>query len=142
MTAEEIAALTGLGLAEAALAREREFGEPFVFEQGVDERLLKAAAERGLRWTRGRLYHLMGEHDKGKAIRLLKQWYEREHGTLTTIGLGDGLNDLPLLKEVDHPVLVQKEDGRYEPGVEIPGLIRAQGVGPAGWNRAILDLLK
>ncbi len=142
MTVDEIAALTGLTREEAALAREREFSEPFVFDQGAEERFFEAAAERGLHWTRGRLYHLMGDHDKGRAIRLLKQWYEREHGTLITIGLGDGLNDLPLLKEVDHPILLQKEDGSFEPGLETPGLIRAQGIGPSGWNRAVLELLR
>jgi mannosyl-3-phosphoglycerate phosphatase len=142
MTVEEISSLTGLTREEAALARRREFDEPFIFEQGVDERFLEAAAERGLRWTRGRFYHLMGDHDKGRAVRLLKQWYERKHGTLITIGLGDGLNDLPLLTEVDHPILVQKEDGSFEPELEIPGLIRAQGIGPSGWNRAVLELLK
>ena len=142
MTTDEIAALTGLAPEEAALAREREFGEPFIFEHGVDERFLKAAEQRGLSWTQGRLYHLMGDQDKGRAVRQLKQWYENERGTLITIGLGDGLNDLPFLKEMDHPVLVQKEDGSYDPRVDIPGLIKAHGIGPAGWNRAVLELLR
>ncbi len=142
MTAEEIAALTGLPREEAVLAREREFGEPFVFEHGTDERFLNAAEKRGLRWTRGKLYYLMADHDKGKAVRLLKRWYKGKHGKLITIGLGDGLNDLPLLKEVDHPVLIQKEDGSYDPGVRTVRLIKAQGIGPAGWNRAIMGLLR
>ncbi len=141
MTVEEISALTGLPRDEAALAREREFGEPFVFEHGVDERFLKSVEERGLHWTQGRLYHLMGDHDKGRAVRLIRQWYEKEYGRIMSIGLGDGLNDLPLLKEVDYPVLIQKEDGSYDPGVVIPRLIKANGVGPAGWNRAVLELL-
>jgi mannosyl-3-phosphoglycerate phosphatase len=142
MSVEEIAALTGLPQEEAALARAREFSEPFVFEQGVDERFLKAIEDRGLHWTQGKLYTLMGDHDKGSAVRLLKRWYESERGTLITIGLGDGLNDLALLKEVDHPVLIQREDGSYDPRIEVPHLIRARGVGPAGWNRALLELLK
>jgi mannosyl-3-phosphoglycerate phosphatase len=141
MSGEEIAALTGLPLEEAALAQERDFGEPFVFEGVVDENFLKAIEQQGLRWTRGRLFYLMGDHDKGKAIRLLKQCYEAEHGKLNTIGLGDGLNDLPLLREVDHPVLVRKDDGTYEEAVDLPNLIRADGIGPQGWNRAVMRLL-
>ncbi len=141
MTASEIAALTGLPREEAALAREREFGEPFLFGQGVDERFLKTAEQDGFHWTRGRLFYLMGDHDKGKTIRLLKQWYGAEHGTLITIGLGDGLNDLPLLREVDHPVLVRKETGKYEETIDLPDLIRADGIGPGGWNRTVLRLL-
>jgi mannosyl-3-phosphoglycerate phosphatase family protein len=141
MTIEEIATLTGLATAEATLAQRREFEEPFIFELGVDERFLKAIEERGLTWTMGRLYHLMGDYDKGKSVRHLKRWYEEESGKFTTIGLGDGLNDLPLLKEVDYPVLIQKEDGSYDARVKLPNLIEAQGIGPVGWNRAILELM-
>jgi mannosyl-3-phosphoglycerate phosphatase family protein len=141
MTEEEVSALTGLPPEEAALARKRDFGEPFVFEGAVDEGFLRAVERRGLRWTRGRLFFLMGDHDKGRAVRLLKQWFEREYGMITTIGLGDALNDLPLLREVDHPVLVQKEDESYDSGVELPRLIRARGAGPEGWNRAVTELL-
>ncbi len=141
MTVTEIAALTGLSQEEAALARERDFGEPFVFENSVDEGFLKGIERHGLHWTRGRLFYVMGNHDKGGAVRLLKQWYERKHGMINTIGLGDAFNDLPLLTEVDHPVLVQKEDGSYDPDVRIARLIKAQGIGPAGWNKAIMRLL-
>ncbi len=142
MTAEEISSVTGLPHDEAILAKKREFGEPFLFGQGVDERFLRTAEKDGFHWTRGRLYYLMGDHDKGKTIRILKQWYGAEHGKLNTIGLGDGLNDLPLLREVDRPVLVQKESGAYEEGINLPNLIRADGIGPRGWNRAITRLLQ
>jgi mannosyl-3-phosphoglycerate phosphatase family protein len=141
MTIEEIAALTGLEKAEATLAQQREFEEPFIFEMGLDERFLKAIEERGLKWTIGNLYHLMGDYDKGKAVRHLKRWYEGKYGKFITIGLGDGLNDLPLLKEVDYAVLIQKEDGSYDAQVELPNLIEAQGIGPAGWNKAVLELM-
>jgi mannosyl-3-phosphoglycerate phosphatase len=141
MTAGEIASLAGLSPEEAALAREREFGEPFVFERGIDVRFVRAAERDGFHWTQGRFFYLMGDHDKGKAIGLLKQWYGAEHGTLITIGLGDGLNDLPLLREVDLPVLVRKENGTYEERIDLPNIIRTDGIGPEGWNRAILRLL-
>lgn len=142
MSVEEIAKVTGLSSDEAALARDREYGEPFIFEQRPDDRFLSAIEERGLRWTQGKLYYIMGNYDKGKAIRRLKSWYQSEYGKLMTIGLGDGLNDLPLLSEVDRPVLIPKEDGSYDPRIELPGLMKAEGIGPAGWNRAILELLK
>ena len=58
-----------------------------------------------------------------------------------TIGIGDSLNDLPMLQVVDRPVLVQKPGGAYDPDIEIPGLIRPPGIGPVGWNNAVLDLL-
>lgn len=142
MTDAEVAALTGLSHEEAALARQREFDEPFVFEQGPDAGFLKAIEECGLRWTRGRLYHIMGESDKGKAVRMLKKWYVGEYAKIISIGLGDGLNDLPLLREVEHPVLVRKEDGTHDTDVSLSGLLRTEGIGPAGWNEAVLELLK
>jgi mannosyl-3-phosphoglycerate phosphatase len=60
---------------------------------------------------------------------------------IETIGIGDSLNDLPFLLTVDRPVLVQKPDGSYDPDINLPNLIRAPGIGPAGWNDAVLDLL-
>jgi mannosyl-3-phosphoglycerate phosphatase len=45
-----------------------------------------------------------------------------------------------MLERVDCPVSVQKQDGTYDPQIDVPGLIRAEGIGPAGWNKAILDL--
>jgi len=141
MSVEEIAALTGLSREEASLAKQREFGEPFLFAQGPEERFFRAFEERGLSWTQGRFFHLMGDHDKGRAVRLLRRWFVRKYGTIITIGLGDGLNDLPLLREVDRPVLVRKEDGSYDERIDIPSLVRADGVGPSGWNRAVLDLV-
>lgn len=142
MTAGEVARLTGLPDVEAALARERDFDEPFVFGQGPDAAFLEAIEGLGFRWTRGRFYHIMGASDKGRAVRLLKTWYEEKRGRIVTVGLGDALNDLPLLREVDHPVLVRREDGTHDDGVSLPGLTRTAGIGPAGWNDAVLALLE
>lgn len=142
MTAQEVAALTGLPLHEAALARQRDFSEPFVFEGAPDERVFDAFARRGLHWTRGKLYCVMGDHDKGRAVRMLKKLYEAEHGRIISIGLGDALNDLPMLQEVDRPVLIPKDDGTYDQEVDVPGLYRARGAGPVGWNQALLDIVR
>ncbi len=142
MTAKEISGLTGLTEEEAALAKKRDFTEPFVFERQTDERFLTAITDSGLRWTQGRLFTIMGDHDKGKAVRLLKGWYERAYGRLRSIGLGDSLNDLPLLAEVDHPVLVRNADGEHDRRIDLPGVIKAEGTGPAGWNSALLELLR
>ena len=142
MTVQEVASLSGLKPEEAELSLKRDFGEPFVFEEGETgvEAFLKAIEEAGLHWTRGRFYHMLGDNDKGRAVRILRGLYEKLFGGVRTVGLGDNLNDLPLLKEVDTAVLVQKADGSYEPEINIPGLIRAVGIGPEGWNRAILEL--
>jgi mannosyl-3-phosphoglycerate phosphatase len=84
----------------------------------------------------------MGNHHKGKAVTMLRAFFERAQGPAITIGLGDGLNDLPFLLAVDRPVLIRKENGSYDPRVTIPGLYRTEGIGPRGWNEAIVTLLQ
>lgn len=142
MVTEEIAELAGLPLSEAMLAKARDFDEPFIFEKGENrvEEFLDAIKKAGFHWTQGRFYHIMGENDKGKAVKILKGFLEKEHGKITTIGLGDRFNDLPLLKEVDYPVLVKNEDNSYDERINLPNLIKAEGIGPEGWNEVILEL--
>ncbi len=148
MTVEEVAESTGLSPADAQLAKRREYDEPFlVAGNGLTLRQLQGTAEaKGLRCTKGgRFFHLMGHNDKGRATLRLIELYRRlarDRGhAIVTIGIGDSLNDLPMLQVVDRPVLVQKPGGGYDPDIELPGLIRAPGIGPAGWNHAVLDLL-
>jgi predicted mannosyl-3-phosphoglycerate phosphatase (HAD superfamily) len=102
---------------------------------------LRAIEDAGLNWTQGRVFHIMGQHDKGRAVRLLTALYERESGAVTTIGLGDGLNDLPMLQSVDLPVLVQQEDGSFDARIDFAGLTRTQSPGPLGWNETMMQLL-
>lgn len=144
MDAVEVARLTGMELSDAELARERDFDEPFIFEEGEKRvgEFLKAIEEAGLSWTEGRFYHILGEHDKGKAVKILKEYYERAFGGIKSIGLGDSFNDLPLLQSVDYPVLVRKEDGSYDNRIDLPDMIRADGIGPVGWNRAVMTMLE
>lgn len=148
LSVEEVAGLTGLSLADALLAKQREYDEPFVVVGNAVgcNHLLAAVEARGLRCTRGgRFYHLTGSNDKGDASKRLIECYGRlakdEGLTLVTIGIGDSLNDLPMLAAVDYPILVRKPDHSYDPDVQLPHLIRADEIGPAGWNRSLLNLL-
>lgn len=141
MSAEEVAALTGLGRDEAALARQREFDEAFVFDGEPDRNFLRAIEECGLSWTQGRIFHIMGRHDKGRAVELLTALYRKQYGNITSIGLGDSLNDLPMLKAVDTPVLVMHEDGSFDTRIDVPNLLKTRLPGPAGWSETILGLL-
>jgi hypothetical protein len=36
---------------------------------------------------------------------------------------------------------VQKEGGIYDPHIDMPKLIRADGIGPVGWNNALIEFL-
>lgn len=143
MDASEVARLTGMKLSDAELAKERDFDEPFVLEEAESRAggFLSAIEAAGFHWTQGRFYHILGDHDKGKAVGILKGYFERAHGDVKTVGLGDSFNDLPLLQSVDYPVLVRKEDGSYEERISLPHLIHAEGIGPAGWNEAVIRLI-
>lgn len=142
MSAEEVALESGLDIGSAKLAKQREYDETVKFEVTGDE--LDSALERiqqtGLNWTHGgRFYDIIGNNDKGKAVRIVRDLYRRMWGEIRTIGLGDSLNDLPMLSAVDIPILVQKTDYTWE-NIDVPHLHRVEGVGPEGWSRAIQEL--
>ncbi len=151
LSVDEIMRITGLPRAEAGLAQQREYDEPYLVEgpPALIEEVCRQIVIRGLRWTKGgRLFHLTGDNDKGQAAALLLRCYQRQQrmneipGRIETIGIGDSVNDAPLLAMVDHPVLVQKPDGSYDADVQVPGMIRAGGIGPEGWNHAVLSFLE
>jgi mannosyl-3-phosphoglycerate phosphatase len=138
----EVARLTGLPLQEAEWARIREYDEPFLVHEEKDRPVVEQWVRReGLRITRGgRFSHLTGNHDKGQSVRVLLDLFRRE-GDWRAVALGDGPNDLPMLEAVDIPILVQHPDGTHDPDVRGPKIIRVDGIGPVGWNRAILEVL-
>jgi mannosyl-3-phosphoglycerate phosphatase len=145
LTAGELESITGLSPAALTLALEREYDEPFLLE---DERAVEAIAEhahaRRLRISRGgRFWHLTGQTDKGRALRILLGLYAAEGRRYATVGLGDSLDDLPLLRVVDRPIVVPPWDVPAGGGLSaaLPLAERAPGCGPAGWNAAVLAIL-
>jgi mannosyl-3-phosphoglycerate phosphatase len=140
----EIGALTGLSLEQALLAKEREFTEPFLADLAEDIGPLgEMAAAEGLQITRGgRFHHLIGiGQDKGEAVRIVRNVFRKGVAQEpTAIGIGDSENDLPMLLEVDIPVLIPRPDGDYLQ-LDLPGLIRAKEPGSRGWNEAVERIL-
>ncbi len=145
MDVQEIALLTGLPKEDAERAARREYDEPFVAGEpyGIDMDLLaRAAHKRGLRVTAGgRFFHLFGACDKGEAVSRLFDWFRLERPGLRSVGLGDGPNDIPMLKRVDVPVLVRSPRPLSDLTGAVPGIRITMEPGPVGWNRAILELL-
>ena len=47
-----------------------------------------------------------------------------------------------MLAAVDQPILVQRPDGSYDSTVRLPRLLHASGIGPVGWNAAVLTILR
>jgi mannosyl-3-phosphoglycerate phosphatase len=135
---------------QAKMAADREYSEPFIFpprvkeDEGTIEKVLIRFKELGLNVIRGRrFFHLIGDTDKGRAVRFLKNFYsEIDQPKSVTIGIGDSTNDLEMLEAVDIPVLVMGKNRRYDPVVRgrVDPLL-AGAPGPSGWRRALEKLL-
>lgn len=141
MSVEEVAQRTNLPLDRAPLALARESSEPFVLLTPEAEDALRAALEaRGLRLTRGgRFHHALAHEGKHAAVALLLE-EARATGPVTSIGLGDGLNDEGFLRVVDHACVL--------PGAHAEILMRrlpharlAPLPGPAGWREVVFNVL-
>ena len=144
MSLEEVSVLTGLPAGIAALAKEREFSEPFVLmhEDELDD-LIKTANLKGLLIARGgRFFHCMGfGNDKGSAVKRVIDVFTRHwNARPLSIGFGDSPNDFPLLKAVDIPILIPHEDCSFEE-LDLPDLVRAKFPGSRGWNEALLGIM-
>jgi mannosyl-3-phosphoglycerate phosphatase len=148
LTARQIAAATGLPLAEARLAKKREYDEPFWFvgaSPAARARLLRLARASGLELTTGgRFWHLFSGSDKGLAVRRLRALYRQSTARpLRTLALGDAENDLPMLRAANRAVLLPRPDGSFDRAVlrSLPRVVRGIAPGPTGWNEAVLRAL-
>ena len=146
MSAREIRDLTQLTLDEARLAKQRFFSEPFVCEQDLlgNQALMEFLKEHNCRLLRGnRFYHLLGNSDKGKAVKTLHRLYEKiQKRKFRTLGLGDSKNDIDLLSAVDQPVLIKKPDYSYGIDLDLKNIYKTRHIGPAGWREAIEYFIK
>lgn len=145
MSEDEVAALTGLSLADAAKARQRGFDEPFVILDPTSEKGLRieaSAAARGITAVRGgRFWHLIGHEGKGKAVSIIIEAFRKCFGSVHTVGLGDGPNDFPFLALVDSPFLLGGAQKRFEVPEEMGRARLILRPGPEGWNEAVTTLL-
>lgn len=142
---QEIMELTGLDKAFAERAASRDFSETLL--NGVDgsskcNAFLQKLKDHNLQCVSGGKFHtVMGiGSDKGKAVTILNQLLKLKYSKITTVGLGDSANDLPLLRAVDHPFLVQKPSGKWQE-LEDFKVQKVNAIGPEGWNLAIQSIL-
>ncbi len=59
----------------------------------------------------------------------------------TTAALGDNMNDYTMFQTVDRPIIVERPGGGHFSGIDIENIYRVEGIGPIGWNRAVIDLV-
>ncbi len=147
MSVEQVAAACGLSLDAADLAKRRDYDEPFrVIEPDptARSRLSQALRDADMRVVAGgRFDHAIGDSDKGRAAAFLGRLYRTAFGPTTTVGLGDAMNDVPLLRSVDIPVIVRSasKGATAEVHEGVPWARVTSSEGPAGWREAVLSIL-
>jgi mannosyl-3-phosphoglycerate phosphatase len=146
LSEKELVSLCGLSPEDAEFAKKREYDEPFIVEGSEREVdiVKKKIMMKGLNYAwGGKFHHILGKNDKGKAVEILKELYENQFFSISTVGIGDSLNDLPMLSIVDHPILL-KGNGRFSSLIleKIEHLTIMEGTGPQAWNKAILRVLR
>jgi mannosyl-3-phosphoglycerate phosphatase len=139
MTLDEISKKVQIPLSFAKRMSKREYGETILEIEPSDlDRLAKICRSKGLKVIHGgRFIDITQGNDKGKATRVLIDLFKRKYHHRRTffIGLGDSENDLPMLKLMDIPVLVQKANGTWcDSGIK--NLVRSTGIGPKGWKNS------
>ncbi len=143
MTVHELAEIAHMTIEEAQMAKERYFDEPFIYSGFPHKlpQLLKSINKKGFKFTQGRFYHILGSSNKGIAVSMLINLYKNKYKKIETIAVGDSPNDIPMLERVDYPIIVQKHNGSYDSKIKIPRIIKANGIGPEGWNKAVIKII-
>jgi mannosyl-3-phosphoglycerate phosphatase len=147
MSIQEVAQWCGLSLADARLAKLREYDEPFRIvdsSPAAYNRLCSGLRRLRLRcFTHEAFHHATGVVDKTDSLRVVTALYRDEHASpILTIGLGNAASEIGLLRTVDVPLLVQGGSpdeprvARKVPNAEVVG-----AGGPEAWCDAILRLL-
>ncbi|AKO98124.1 mannosyl-3-phosphoglycerate phosphatase family [Marinovum algicola DG 898] len=144
MSDAEVARVTGLPRAQAALARRREFSEPgrWTGSPAGLEKFLSSAGKAGLHARRGGRF-LTFSHGQTKADQmaaLIAQYTPR-----MTLALGDAPNDIEMLEAADRGVIIPNPHSRplpRLPGEDSGRVRRAETPGPEGWNAAVLALVQ
>ncbi len=135
----EVAALTGLPQAAAALARQRQCSEPLDWQDDDDALAACTSALRaaGLAVTRGgRFVHVSGRHDKGTALDTLLAETPAQ-----VIALGDAPNDVPMLRRAAVAIVIPRPDGSALALPDHADARIAPAPGALGWARAVDALL-
>lgn len=144
MDSAACAAHTGLTKEKAALALQRNAGEPLLW-QDSQEKL--AQFEQQLRDCNlkllqgGRFTHVTGAYDKGMGVSYLIEKFQDRDGPRQSIALGDSPNDAAMLNAVDIAVIIPRAEGEPLALAHHPHVIHAPHPGPRGWQEVMNELL-
>lgn len=148
-TIHEIVEHTGLNNKAAKLANQKEYSEPFLWNDTTEafDEFSKLASKSGFSILKGgRFYHLQGVTDKAKPLIWLMQNHTELFPQLKEkprlVVLGDNANDIAMLDVADIAVCVKSPVCDFPRTLSKGEVIKTQAYGPAGWNQAILQILE
>lgn len=144
MSVDELIELTGLSTTQAEQALQRDFSEPIIWQDSEEkfEQFHQLVTGHSMHLLRGgRFIHVIGNSDKGIAMRWLAALYRKTRPELKTVALGDGENDIAMLEEADIPVII-RSPAHSPPPVQRENTVLTQDYGPSGWTQALQALLK
>lgn len=139
----EIAKQTGLPRAQAALAGQRQFSEPGVWQGHAEDlpRFLTALATHGVTARQGgRFLTLSFGASKADQMAAICA----DFAATRSIALGDAPNDIEMLQAADIAVVIANPHHTSLPPLPRepdPSVLRPAGAGPKGWNAAIHQIL-
>jgi len=140
---EQLMENTGLTKEAALTSMAREYSEPFVWQDSsvAYSRFAESMEALGVRLLiGGRFEHAIGNTDKAKPIRFLKNRLFNNMDT-KIVCLGDTNNDIAMLELADIPVCVKSPVAKY-PRLSNACAYHTQEVGPKGWAEAIEKILE
>ncbi len=144
MSLKELSSITGLRPSDARRMAERKYGETILLINKNDvPTFTRRARWIGLKVIHGgRFLDVTAGNDKGKAVKILVRLFSKEYGQkVTSFGIGDSLNDAPMLHNVDVPMMVQTPEKSWSV-VKIKKIINLDGIGPEGWKNSLDIVLK
>lgn len=141
----ELSAATGLTGEALVRARARWFTETLVtpLDAGQVDALGTQLSKNGWVLSKGgRFYTVQSANaDKGRAMLWLADIFSKNLPEAPLlVAVGDSPNDLPMLAAAHLPFLVQRHNGTWS-DLEVIGLRRVEGIGPAGFSVAVQMLL-
>ena len=144
---KQVAAVTGLDLANAARAKQRHYCETLVWLGTPADRRAFAEQVESLDMQclqGGRFVHVLASGGKAQAVSWLhrKIRAERpEYAAAVSIAAGDAENDVEMLEMTDLALLVRSPVNELPTLNRRSGILVSEALGPAGWAQGIGALI-
>ena len=142
----QLAELTGLSQAQAAKAKNRQYGEPLQWtgEPARQSAFIEHLHNLGAHVLKGgRFLHISGQCNKGEAQLWLAAQYQlnRPAKKSVSIALGDSDNDIAMLEAADIALQVRSPVHGFVNLKRQTGIYRSTKFGPAGWAECLQAIL-